>query len=79
MCRIDRYLLNEQKNCKKFLRDNDDLFVTRADKGQVTVVMNRRDYIDGMTSILSGKSTYRKIIRDPIRQISTMVNEMLVQ
>jgi len=38
---VDRYILKGFSLCREFLRDNDDLFVTKADKGQVTVVMDR--------------------------------------
>lgn len=37
---IDKYILNEYSKCKKFLREN-DVFVTKADKGQVTVIMDK--------------------------------------
>ncbi|XP_071652947.1 uncharacterized protein, partial [Temnothorax longispinosus] len=33
-CYIDRHILSEFTKCKKFLHDNDDVFVTKADKGQ---------------------------------------------
>lgn len=42
---IDRYILDGFEKCNRFLRDNSDVFVTKADKGQITVVMDRNDYI----------------------------------
>lgn len=37
---IDRYILNTFLLTKKYLRENDDIMVTRADKDQTTVVMD---------------------------------------
>lgn len=55
--------------CKKFLRDRDDIFVTKADKGQTTVIMDRNDYILKIESLLEDKSTYRILKKDPINKL----------
>jgi len=46
------------------LKNNEDVFVTRADKGQVTVIMDKKMYIDQMTVTLEDKSTYRKLSKE---------------
>ncbi|XP_011869031.1 PREDICTED: uncharacterized protein LOC105562638, partial [Vollenhovia emeryi] len=74
---IDRHILIEHKKCKKFLHDNKDLFVTKADKGQVTVVMDRLDYTNKMNTLLSDQSTYKCIKKDPIKQLSTKINTLV--
>ncbi|XP_071653548.1 uncharacterized protein [Temnothorax longispinosus] len=71
---IDRFLLQEFKFCRSFLRDNDDVLVTKADKGQVTVVMERNTYINRMTDLLSDSLTYKKLKNDPTRQITSKIN-----
>ncbi|XP_029664892.1 uncharacterized protein LOC115236523 [Formica exsecta] len=70
----DRYILKGFSLCKEFLRNNDDIFVTRADKGQVTVVMDKKDYLEKMESILNDQSTYKKVNKDPIRQLTNKIN-----
>ncbi|XP_071576008.1 uncharacterized protein [Temnothorax nylanderi] len=75
--RVDRYILNKYAECKKFLRDNQDVFVTRADKDQVTVIMDRDEYLEKMTELLNDESTYKKLKKDPIKQISSKLNELV--
>ncbi|XP_025266911.1 uncharacterized protein LOC112638816 [Camponotus floridanus] len=74
---IDRYVLGSLSLCKQFLHNNDDLFVTRADKGQVTVVMNKTDYVEKMEALLNDQSTYRKLNKDPIRKLTNKINTMV--
>jgi len=74
---IDRTILNDFSACKKFLRNNNDIFVTRANKGQVTVILDKKTYIDQMMITLDDSSTYRKLMKDPTRRISNRLNELL--
>ncbi|XP_077265247.1 uncharacterized protein LOC143899118 [Temnothorax americanus] len=74
---IDRHILNEFKNCKAFLRNNDDIFVTRADKGQITAVMDKDNYIDRMTDLLDDKLTYKKLTKDSIKQLTQKLNQLV--
>ncbi|XP_011859448.1 PREDICTED: uncharacterized protein LOC105556944 [Vollenhovia emeryi] len=74
---LDRYILNQFTACKKYLYNNNDILVTKADKGQVTVIMNRQDYINNMTFLLSDKSTYKIIKNDPINKLTTKVNSLV--
>ncbi|XP_071576680.1 uncharacterized protein [Temnothorax nylanderi] len=74
---IDRHILNEFKNCKAFLKNNDDIFVTRADKGQITVVMDKIEYIGRMSDVLNDESTYKKLIKDPIKQLTHKLNQLV--
>ncbi|XP_024871861.1 uncharacterized protein LOC112454599, partial [Temnothorax curvispinosus] len=74
---VDRCILNRYAECKKFLRENHDVFVTKADKGQVTVIMDRDEYLTKMTDLLKDESTYKKLKKDPIRQISLKLNELV--
>lgn len=68
MTLIERQILKEFEYCKKFLRQNDDVFVTKADKGQVTVVMDKNVYVNQIKELLSDKTTYRIIKKDPIKR-----------
>ena len=49
----------------KRLRDNKDLVITRPDKGNGVVIMNRKDYNKSMYDILKDKNKFRKIDKDP--------------
>lgn len=39
---LDKHLFNSFTFTKKFLHDNNDILVTKADKGQITVVMDKK-------------------------------------
>ncbi|XP_024892886.1 uncharacterized protein LOC112468084 [Temnothorax curvispinosus] len=71
---IDRFILQEFKFCKRFLCDNDDLLVTRADKGQVTVILERNTYVNKMIDLLNDSLTYKKLKNDPTRRITSKIN-----
>jgi len=74
---VDRYILRGFSLCSEFLHDNDDLLVTKADKGQVTVVMDRCDYVNKMESLLGDQSTYRELKKDPIRKLTNKINTLV--
>jgi len=42
---MDVHIYKEFRKCKKFLKNNDDIFVTKADKSQITVIMDKFIYI----------------------------------
>jgi len=73
---IDSYLLKEFNACKRFLKDKDEL-LTKADKGQITVILDKQIYINKMNRILSDDSTYKLIKKDPLRMITNKMNNML--
>jgi len=74
---FDSYLLKQFSLCKKFLRGNDDLIVSKADKGQVTVIMEKHTYLNRMNMTLDDDSTYKRIKKDPLNSITNKTNKML--
>jgi len=70
-------LLKQFSLCKKFLRENDELFVTKADKDQVTVIMKKQTYLNRMNLTLDNDSTYKRIKKDPLNSITNKTNKML--
>jgi len=75
---IEAHILREVHKCKKFLKNNDDVFVTKADKGQITVTMDKATYIDQMTKSLDDVNIYRRIKKNPLRKITTKLNDMVL-
>lgn len=74
---ISKHILSEFSKCKKFLAENKDILVTRADKGQVTVIMNNDKYLHQMSELLNDSSTYKIIKKDPIKNMSQKVNDLV--
>jgi len=56
---FDSRMLKEFNKCKKCLRDNEEVFVTRADKGQITVILNKQTYINKINKTRSSKNNYK--------------------
>jgi len=54
---------------KKFITHNPDVIVTRADKGNITVDLNRMDYNNKMEINLSDNNTYTLVQRNPINKL----------
>jgi|GEM_PF-1112420 len=74
---IDARLQKEYISCKRFLKNNEDIFVTKADKGQVTVILDKNNYIKQMESLLNDDSTYRQIKKNPLRKITVKIDNMI--
>ncbi|XP_011858524.1 PREDICTED: uncharacterized protein LOC105556066, partial [Vollenhovia emeryi] len=74
---MERKLLTDFTECNKFLLENKDIMVTKADKGQVTVIMDKNKYVNQMKDLLSDQTTYRKLSKDPIYSTSTKLNNLV--
>lgn len=65
------------KNTKKFLEENKELYILKADKGGCTVAMSRRDYIEKTETMLGDDSTYKILEVDPTAKLQRLLNETL--
>lgn len=63
--------------CRHFLRQNDNLLILKADKGNVTVAMNRDDYNVKVCELLFDNNVYLPINRDPTFTSQKKVNDLL--
>lgn len=61
----------------KFLKEHPEIIVTKSDKGGVTVVMNKQDYIDLSYNQLSDERYYKMIPRDPTNTIEQKINKTI--
>ena len=66
---------NQASKCLKNLREK-DLIITKADKGNVIVIMNKEDYIDRTEKMLED-TVYQKINKSPLNKCVSEVNEVL--
>jgi len=76
--KTDRTLLNWFSLTKKFVKDNNNLIITRADKGNTTVVIDKIDYKQKMLTMLSDTNTYKIIKKDLSRKITEDLRTLLV-
>ncbi|XP_045460861.1 uncharacterized protein LOC123671186 [Harmonia axyridis] len=58
-------------NCKRYLKEHPDTQVLQSDKGNVTVIMDKSQYIELSNGILNDLDYYRRLPRDPTTTIQT--------
>ena len=67
MSTVDKSIAKNWKETKLFLQKNSELFMTKADKVNVTVISNRSDYNEKILKLLNDNSTYKKINYNPLK------------
>ena len=60
----------------KDLREDEDIVILPADKGNATVVLDKRDYLTKMNRMLED-DTYKELKRDPTLKVESKVNRSL--
>ncbi|KYQ53643.1 hypothetical protein ALC60_02916 [Trachymyrmex zeteki] len=73
----DKQLLKLESDTCKFISTHSDIMFTHADKGNVTVAMDKDTYINKMTTLLNDSDTYITIKKDPTKKLTTALRCML--
>lgn len=74
------YLLDCAKKTFKFVKDHsDEVVITRADKGNNTVLIKRSEYEQKTLDSLSDTSTYVRLNKDPTITIQNKLNKLIDQ
>ena len=63
---IDRKFANNLKTTKDLLRKNKNLMYTNADKGNISVLMRRSEYIRDMEELLNNDDNLKILDQDPL-------------
>lgn len=63
--------------CRKFLKNNPNIVILKADKGSVTVAMEKTEYICKTEELLTDSSTYKMVDTDPTQSVQFKLNELL--
>lgn len=74
---LQRKLFAMEKETLKFCHNNPNIIYTRADKGNVTVALNKSDYVSKVEDLLSDKNTYTTIKKNPCSSIDKELNSLL--
>ena len=53
-----KYLINCLRSTREFINDNPNVLITKANKGNITVMLNRDEYTFKMEAILLDEKTY---------------------
>lgn len=68
-----------ERETKKFLKDNTDILILKADKGNTTVAIDKKEYHKKTTDILSDTNTYIILKKDPTITIQNKLNKTIDQ
>lgn len=75
--RQNNNLFRQIKQTKTFLKENEHILITRADKGNVTVVINKAEYENKMYEQLQDTTTYLQLKSDPTLRVQTDINNLI--
>ena len=75
----DKALIHALHKSKGFLKEHPEIILTRADKGNVTVALDKGDYTHKMNVMLSDRSTYEVLHKDPTRKITSDLHDLLTR
>ncbi len=70
-------LTKQERNAIKDLKNDDDIIILPADKGRMTVIMNKSDYIDKAETLLKEANTYQPLDTDPSKTTMNNINKKL--
>ena len=73
----DTFLNKINTETKTFLRNNTNIIVTKADKGNVTVIQNKTDYLDKSYQLINDTNTYLKLKNDPTNTFQKFNNDLI--
>lgn len=60
----------------QFLKHNKDILLIRADKGNITVVIESERYNNQMNELLNDRYTYAIQEKNPMKRLESVVNDM---
>ena len=75
----DNNLTKDEQQALKRLKNDDNIVILLADKGRVTVVMDKTDYFDKMDALVSDKQTYEELKRDPTPALLRKLNSKILK
>lgn len=74
---MNRTLIDWFLCTREFLNEHNDVLITRADKGSITVALNKNEYINKMNIMLADTQTYSVIEKNPIKKITDNLRQLL--
>ena len=72
-------LNSEETKALKELRNNQNLVISKAGKGNTTVVLDKTDYDEWLLNMLEDNTTYQQLQKDPTPNTEKTVNEFVSQ
>ncbi|XP_011859234.1 PREDICTED: uncharacterized protein LOC105556743, partial [Vollenhovia emeryi] len=76
---IGKKILKTTQETKTFFKSNPELLITKADKGNVTVIIHKTEYNKKMNDMLGDSETYSLVQRDPTNKILKNLTSLLTR
>ena len=71
-------LTKDKQKALKRLKNDNNIDILPAEKGRVTVVMDKTDYFDKMDALVKDKQTYEELKRDPTPALQCKLNSKIL-
>ncbi|XP_067633775.1 uncharacterized protein [Eurosta solidaginis] len=73
---LEKFLIQKQKSCIHFFKNNPEIICTRSDKGNKAVFMNKNELLNVANEMLNDANTYQ-VIPDPTNKIQKKNNNFV--
>ena len=78
MTHENRVILGVYEKTQNFINEhNKKIFLTEADKGNITVIMNKCDYFTKAAIMLNDKKIYKVLKKDPTTKYQNKFNKLI--
>jgi len=74
---IDTQIIDLMKITNEFVKNNPNIIFTRADKGNITVALDKTEYLNKIDNMLKDTQTYSVINKEPIKKLTKEIQELL--
>lgn len=75
---MDKFIMKLFRKTRFFVKNNSDkLFTSKADKGNVTVILDRNTYVSKAKILLSDTETYVRVEKDPTITYQSKFNDLI--
>ena len=72
-------LSRQEIEALKQLEIDKEISILKADKGNCTVIMNRKDYEKKLLQLLTDTKTYKHLTKDPTPALQRKMNKVLLE
>ena len=74
---FDKKFKIDLKKTKEFIKRNPQLLITRADKGNTTVIIKKSDYLTKTENLFQDKKYYKEIKKNPLPSLERRKNDLI--
>ena len=76
---IGRQMSLNLRKTVQFIKDNPNLLITKADKGNVTVIVEKNDYYTKVEICLNDENYYMPVTKNPLPNLIKCTERLLVK